>query len=153
MGKYKKPAPQADTSNDMDLTPMIDVVFQLIIFFVLVTEMASAELEVLTLPSADQAVPDKNPDDKRLILNVTTNGDIKFRRQTYNQAGLYKLLKLEAGLKKDPTNPQLSARAVLIRGDINAEYKYVQLIMQECAKVGIWKLELAATAPSGKGKD
>jgi biopolymer transport protein ExbD len=137
---------------DMDLTPMIDVVFQLIIFFVLVTEMAQAELEVLTLPTASEAVPDKAVEKGRLILNVTVNGDIKFRGQTLNQQSLYKRLKLEAALKKDKDNPQLSGRAVLIRGDINAEYKKIQVIMQECAKVGIWKLELAAQAPSGGGK-
>ena len=137
---------------EMDLTPMIDVVFQLIIFFVLVTEMAQAELEQLQLPTADQAVPDKNPDRKRIILNVTRDGSIKFRRRTLNKAALNKMLSIEAKLKRDPTNPQLSARAVLIRGDIESEYKYIQTIMQECAKVGIWKLELAAIAPSGSGK-
>jgi biopolymer transport protein ExbD len=132
----------------MDLTPMIDVVFQLLIFFVLVTEMAAAELEVLTLPSADQAVPDQNPDRKRMILNVNKKGEIVCRKKVLNQKELHEMLKLEASIgPRDPTNKALSARAVLIRGDIQAEYKHIQMIMQECAKVGIWKLELAATAP------
>ena len=133
----------------MDLTPMIDVVFQLIIFFILVTEMAQAELEVLKLPTADQAVPDK-PSRKRLILNVTRGGAIKYRGQELNQRQLLNLLKTEAQLERDLTNPRLSARAVLIRGDIEAEYKYVRMIMQACAEVGIWKLELAVTAPTGR---
>lgn len=137
--------------SSADMTPMIDVVFQLLIFFVLVTEMAQAELEVLTLPTADQAVPDQNPDRKRMILNVNKAGEIKFRRNKLNQKELHEMLKLEASIgPRDPTNKALSGRAVLIRGDIHAEYKHIQMIMQECAKVGIWKLELAATAPTGK---
>jgi biopolymer transport protein ExbD len=142
--------PKDPEGTPMDMTPMIDVVFQLIIFFVLVTEMAAAELEVLVLPTADQAVPDKNPDKKRLILNVNTKGEIKFRRNVMNQSALHDMLLLEAKLDRDKTG--LSNRAVLIRGDINAEYKHIQVIMQECAKVGIWKLELAATAPTGGAK-
>ena len=134
----------------MDLTPMIDVVFQLIIFFVLVTEMAQAELEVLELPTADQAAPDKLGR-QPLILNVTRGGEIKYRRRELNRQQLFKLLKTEAQLERDPTNPRLSARAVLIRGDVEAEYRYVQMIMQMCAAVGIWKLELAVTAPTGGG--
>ena len=134
------------------MTPMIDVVFQLMIFFILVTEVSSAELEVLVLPKATEAVPDKNPESKRLILNVNKAGEIKFRGKKLSVPELNKFLKLEASLKKDPTNPQLSDRAILIRCDIDAEYKHIQTVMQECAKVGIWKLEIAAAGLSDKEK-
>src|SRR3990172_645936 len=110
----RKPAGEPEQIN-MDMTPIIDVVFQLMIFFILVTEVSSAELEVLVLPKATEAVPDKNPESKRLILNVNKAGEIKFRGKKLSVPELNKFLKLEASLKKDPTNPQLSDRAILIR--------------------------------------
>lgn len=149
MGRRPMGEPEA---INMDMTPMIDVVFQLMIFFILVTEVSQAEIEVLTLPKASEAVPDKNPEAKRLILNVNTQGEIKFRGKKLSTPELAKFLKMEAGLKKDPTNPQLSDRAILIRCDIDAEYKHLQTVMQECAKVGIWKLEIAAAGLSDKEK-
>jgi len=46
---------QAEEPEGMVMTPMIDIVFQLLIFFVLVTDMARAQLENLTLPKANKA--------------------------------------------------------------------------------------------------
>ena len=133
-----------------DMTPMIDCVFQLMIFFILCTEVAAADLELLKLPSASEALPDKNPEDKRMILNVNKAGEIKHRGKVKTQAELFALLKLEAALVPDKDNKQLSGRSVIIRGDVDAEYRHVNTIMLECAKVGIWKLELGAAAPHDK---
>ncbi len=129
----------------MEMTPMIDCVFQLLIFFMVCTEIANAELEVLALPAASEAIPDKNPDKKRLVLNVTKDGKIKWRGKPLTVQKLHDFLALEAKLAKEKDNPALSSRAILIRGDADSEYKHIQTIMQECAKVGIWKLELAAS--------
>ncbi len=58
---------------------------------------------------------------------------------------LHEFLALEVNLaRKEPDYPALSSKSVLIRGDSEAEYRQVQVILQECAKVGIWKLESAA---------
>ena len=42
-----------NTPPELDMTPMIDVVFQLIIFFMLITDMSQKELEELYLPKAE----------------------------------------------------------------------------------------------------
>jgi hypothetical protein len=54
----------------LDLTPMIDCTFQLIIFFILITDMSSRELEVLTLPRAPISTEDKGDDPDRIIVNI-----------------------------------------------------------------------------------
>ena len=45
----------------MDMTPMIDCVFLLMIFFVLVIDLSQQELEDLILPKAEKTVPDDSP--------------------------------------------------------------------------------------------
>ena len=44
-----------ERGEQLDLTPMIDIVFNLIIFFMLVSELSNLELEQLRLPFAGEA--------------------------------------------------------------------------------------------------
>ena len=130
-----------------DMTPMIDCVFQLMIFFILCTEVAAADLELLTLPTASEAIPNRGSDDRRLVLNVTQGGEVRHRGRVQAPADLARLLKLHASLVPDREKPGLSGAAVIVRGDTGAEYRHVNAIMRECAHAGIWKLELGAATP------
>ncbi len=61
--------PQADVEVVIDMTPMIDLTFLLIIFFIVVNDLSKTELEDLKLPIAIQAGKDVPPPN-RPILNV-----------------------------------------------------------------------------------
>ena len=52
-----------ETEMEMNMTSMIDVVFLLIIFFMIITDLTQQDLEEMKLPKAMAAVPD-NPDPK-----------------------------------------------------------------------------------------
>jgi len=54
-----------------DMTPMIDCVFQLIIFFMLTIDFANKQMERLTLPKATTSVEDKTPPEQRLMINLS----------------------------------------------------------------------------------
>lgn len=59
---------------EIDLTPLIDVVFLLLLFFILVASFSSPVLQV-TLPSAKTAVqPEELPD--RLVLTIDATGQL-----------------------------------------------------------------------------
>ncbi len=134
---------------ELNMTPMIDCVFQLIIFFMLVTEMAQADLETMELPDASEASPDDKPEKNRMVINVTKRGEIKIRKKKQSIPMLKIFLKREADQARDPKDKRLCTRALLIRADKEAEFKYIQHIMQECVQpgVGIWKLLLASKEP------
>jgi biopolymer transport protein ExbD len=142
----------ADFEMEPNMTPMIDVVFQLIIFFMLVTEMSQADLEVMELPEADMAAPDKQPEKDRMVINVNSDGEIKIRGRKFGPKKLRDWLKREASIARDPKDKRLCTRALLIRADQDAQYKYIQHIMQECVQpgIGIWKVLLAAKEPPKK---
>src|SRR5262245_62014744 len=72
----------AETTIEIDMTPMIDVVFQLIIFFMLLMDMSQDELEILHLPMAVTATPDE-PDPKviRPVININSDGEILVMRE------------------------------------------------------------------------
>ena len=65
----KRPATVENVGFNM--TPMIDIVFQLIIFLMLATEISQIELADLILPKASDGIVDRNPDKDRLIVNIS----------------------------------------------------------------------------------
>jgi len=138
---------------ELNLTPMIDVVFNLIIFFMIVTDLSQKELELLTLPSAMSAVEDKGQDKKRIIVNIDRNGKVIIKRKEYTLDELAKYLFGEAQILRDPENNLFCDRPILIRCDSLATFSAVQDVMRQCAErgVGIWKVQLAASV--GKADD
>ena len=141
------------------MTPMIDVVFLLIIFFMIVTDLTQQELEDLVLPKADMAQKDENPPEKRMIINITRPGHYIVKRidkgvvddcidQIRNQlATMVQFFDREDdGCSKQP---------VLIRSDLHTEFKYIQKVMQICGEEGIkiYKIELACSVDKAEEEE
>jgi biopolymer transport protein ExbD len=69
-------------SVENDMTPMIDCVFLLMIFFVLVIDLCQKNLEDLILPRAEYQEPDDKPPENRPIINVLQSGAVCTRRRS-----------------------------------------------------------------------
>lgn len=62
---------RAATENvGFNMTPMIDIVFQLITFFMLVTDMSQRELEQIDLPTARRAEIEEGGQPDRIFINI-----------------------------------------------------------------------------------
>jgi biopolymer transport protein ExbD len=150
--------------EQMDMTPMIDVVFLLIIFFMLISDMTQQDLEILTLPKAVSAVPDE-PDvkDFRPVVNVRQNGVMVVKQEevfvptaeggTDDEQGIKQTLLTFSDLmdtdffnKELKTGAQIPDDFLLIRADQWTPFHYVQRIMTLCGDtdIQIWKVQLAA---------
>ena len=67
---------------EADLTPMIDVTFQLIAFFMFLINFSEVDrAEEILLPSAQLAIPPEVRPDYKIILNLDPNGDVTFEGQ------------------------------------------------------------------------
>lgn len=64
-----------DEDPQIDLTPLIDVIFMLVIFFVMTMTFSQPVLD-LTLPAAENSLAEKN--NQSLILQVNANGTIQW---------------------------------------------------------------------------
>ena len=143
----------AQTEMEMNMTPMIDVVFLLIIFFMIITDLTQQDLEELQLPKARSAVEDK-PDIEvvRPIINIPQSGRMIYKRRALydpeidgeNMQGLEHFLADQAG--RMPKKDKLPDNPLMIRADRGTEFKYIQRVMETCGleDVRIWKLELGA---------
>jgi biopolymer transport protein ExbD len=143
------------------MTPMIDVTFQLLIFFMLVLDMSTIKVEELTMPVADKATKDKTPDPDMIIVNIRANGEIvvdgkpMWNRKANNKDDLTPLedyFKIRRGIKQyaDPGDP--SGRRVkysmLIRADRGADWIHVQKVMMIASQLGgVFRVELGARMP------
>jgi biopolymer transport protein ExbD len=150
MAKRRDHSKYYEATAKVDFTPIIDCVFNLVIFFMIVTDMTNRELEELTLPIASQAVSDKNPEKGRMIVNVMRDGKYRISRHEYTLDEVANQLYAFAEIHRDNTQRRLAEKPILIRCDYATDFKYVQEIMQKCAdrKIGIWMIQLAASQPA-----
>jgi len=139
------------TEVAMDMTPMIDVVFLMIIFFMIVSDMTQQDLAEITLPMAEEAVDDQT-EKGRMIVNIYKTGEIEIKQQPYatlDDSQSVNALRnyLAAEVSKGEKDAQgLSERALLIRADKETKFKEVQKVMRICGENGIliYKVQLAA---------
>ncbi|MEW6027018.1 MAG: biopolymer transporter ExbD [Planctomycetota bacterium] len=162
-------------NTGLNMTPMIDIVFQLIVFLMLATDFTNQELERVYLPKADAAVADDHPDKTRLMVNIShevslgqicpelkyKNGvllqpcqidehwKIKIRAKTLTIPELEQQLVLEGNLdreiKDNPKSP--SNRPIQIRADGSAPFKLITKVLEAAGKALVWKIEIGAEKP------
>jgi len=132
----------------IDMTPMIDVVFQLIIFFVTVTELSKIEIVAeIELPEADQANPEERVEQNRMVINIKKDGTILIGNYPYklHSPELKNLLHREAIKKLEPDG--FSAQTVVIRGDGRMAYEHAQGLILDCQESKIYKVVLQTRLP------
>jgi biopolymer transport protein ExbD len=150
---------------EMDMTPMIDCVFLLMIFFVLVIDLSQKNLEDLILPRAVFQEPDDKPPENRPILNVLQNGTVVYNQKVFYDPTVHgkdysKIKELLLGIRSQGLNTgklklkqeNIGGRMVgliddpiLIRADKWTEWNYIGEIMKQCSQpeIAFWKVELA----------
>ena len=114
----------------LDLTPMIDVVFNLLIFFMVVSHFAKTERDLKTrLPDGSEAMPiTARP--RELFVNIDEHGRYFVRSQQVTREELREIL-IQAALN----NP--TSQTVAIRADKRAEWDFVATAMRLCNDAGI----------------
>jgi biopolymer transport protein ExbD len=117
-----------------NMTPMIDVVFQLIIFFLLSSHLAKQEKEVpLPLPAAASGKAEAADDRPRLTVNVLADGTLLVANRMVTAEDLTPLLRERRAAHGE-------ALEVRIRGDRGVLYGRVEPVLLACVKAGIWNV-------------
>lgn len=172
--KFKPP--EVEENIGCNLIPMIDIMFLLLLFFMLSADMGQRDLEEVKLPPADQVQEDKKErgTEEQTTVNVfhrlTTGGFscavygsggdcrddthwlLAIRGKQFTSDTIRTQLQFEANLSlEDTVDPQagrlLSRRKVMIRADQAAPYGYVQRLIEACSNAGIYMIEVGAAKP------
>lgn len=116
--RTKKPA------LSLDMAPLIDVVFQLLIFFMLSSSFLVPAMK-LSLPKAvehDQKMPE------RLVVSVDKGGGIFINKSSVEMKNL--TAEIQSRLERNPE------KSVHVRGDQDMAYKYFVEVMDAARKAG-----------------
>jgi biopolymer transport protein ExbD len=130
-----KPTLPDQSDATFDMTPMIDIVFLLIAFFMTVASMVSSESVEITLPLAEESVVPEMARNRQYIT-VTRKGHIYLGAKKVNDA-------------RDiiPTvqykNSKIKGFEVFLRADSQADHRYVRDVMSAVAEAGVYNVIFA----------
>ncbi len=111
------------------MTPIIDMVFLLLIFFLVTTTYHQIEREIkIALPAAESGVP-ISVALRELIINVSDKGAVVVNGNTLTHEQLRSVI--ASALEQNPK------QKVTIRGDQHATYGQVARVLDICKLAGI----------------
>jgi biopolymer transport protein ExbD len=169
---HKRKPPQLKEDISPNLIPMIDIMFLLLLFFMLGADMGKRESEEVVLPLASQVKEDPNRSEEReTTINihhdpartcpVHDNGGVcreeghwlwSIRGKDFDKDTLKAQMQIEADAnleaEVDPeAKKRLSAQRVLVRADRTAPYGDIQKVIEICGTTGIYKIAVSAAKP------
>jgi biopolymer transport protein ExbD len=128
-----------DTHDEADdgirLTPLIDVVFLLLIFFLTATTFSREEVEMdLDLPEAQSG--EASEGQQTIVINIGRDGRLVMNGRDVTEEALHQKLRAAAARNRD--------RQVLIRGDTQARYGIVAKVFDACLLAKLRSISIGA---------
>ena len=139
--KFRRPkmgSPQGD------LTPMIDMTFQLIAFFMVLINFTEADQnERIKLPTSEIVKPPDAPLETPIFLHLTREGTVILGGVETTLDGAQSNLMVEARILRRKKRSPAEA-TVIIRGDADAQSGQVQRLVQICQEADFENFALRA---------
>ena len=129
-----------DTSGcDVNMTPMIDVVFQLIIFFVVTLKMSDDKDSTIKLEDGKAGTPITQEElpPSQLTIDIARNGRVSLSNITLSDQMLAQKIQ-ERKARYGTEFP------CMIRADWRTKHRDVARVMGICSANGVWKLSFVA---------
>lgn len=132
------PMPRRDGGLKFNLTPMIDVVFNLIIFFLAASHLARSESAAdVELPEASTGGPEESELNRRLTVTILPDG-------SFDVGGAFLALpqveQMIAGGREAAGSREFEVR---IRTDRNVSYSRIEPLLLASARAGVTKIRFA----------
>ena len=128
--------------SNLSLTPLIDIVFLLLIFFLVATRFAEEEREMqVSLPAASEAMP-LTAKPREIFVNVDQDGKYIVQRRVVGENELERILMDAAA-----NNP--GTQSVIIRADKTCDWQFVATVMNLCNRANITDYRVATSDAAG----
>jgi len=133
---------------ELNLTSLMDIVFQLIIFFILVTNFAAAELPELEPPDPTESTATDPGEIQKVMVNIVPSETapgmarhliVRGRTLPPAPAGYQQVTEILTDARE--ANPDLQ---VMLRADKRLRFEQIQPVMQAVTRAGIARLNLVS---------
>ncbi len=148
-----------DASAEPNLTPMLDMVFQLVTFFMLVINFKSAQLDMnLKLPVVGSARPvDTKGQQDLLVLNIDSNGQLTVYNTPRDIDSYIRGEAQSSLLAAQQKNPSLQPgdelpTTVVIRADKATPFQLLNRVIKACQESGFRTFSLKAMNKKPEGE-
>ena len=133
---------------DVDLTPMIDVVFLLIVFFMATAQFAKLTKADIDLPK-EQGETERSTATSSVVVNVSASGELIVDGDAYSMDRVVAMVQVELNRSQGDA----SQVDLLIRADRNAPASIVNNLADRLVDAGVrsWRLGTAPGTGSGGG--
>ena len=119
----------------IQMAPLIDIVFLLLIFFMSASIFYQLEAEInITVPAANESTESKRSPGE-IIVNIRADGTIVVNQRQLSDKQLKDMLVRIAELYK--------GQPVIIRADRDTYHKHVIRVLDLCASANIWNVSFA----------
>jgi biopolymer transport protein ExbD len=132
-----------DEQPSVNLTPMIDIVFLLIIFFMVGTKFVELERKIAVQVPAVQDAPTLTAAPEKRIINVHRDGEIALdgRSVTLEQ----RRVELVAARQ------EYAELGVVVRGDAEGAFQNVAAVLNACRLAGIAEMGISVRMAGSPG--
>jgi len=129
----------------VNLTPMIDIVFQMIIFFVFTLDLEREKFDTVNIdiPDAKNAREIKEFEPATVYPQVMRNGDIKLGTAIFAPDQFR--MAIRATVKRYGQEVP-----VMIYGDAETEHRDIKRIMDICSSEGLYKINIIGLIEKSK---
>jgi len=124
----------------MDMTPMIDIVFLLIIFFMTVTQVSKVNKEQLDLAKQKGS---QDQQTANVTINVTVDGEYRIAGNPVSLAQLVSLV----GRELDALGGDAGRLKVTIRTDQRGISRHTNEVMKALSRIGVVRVNNAVESP------
>ena len=126
----------------VDMTPMIDIVFQLLIFFLTTAQLAQFSRAELDLPQ-EEGEQTEAVEEAGIVVNLLADGTIQIAGERLDDAAFAVMAE---ELVLDHSGEELARLRPLVRADRNAEAARLNRVLEILQSAGVPAVRIA-TAP------
>ncbi|MEJ2445636.1 MAG: biopolymer transporter ExbD [Exilibacterium sp.] len=131
----KKGRVDAEESSEIDLTPMLDVVFIMLIFFIVTASFIKEKSIALNVPEKQEEQPPNPEDEPNILVSITANNEIWLdQRRIDVRAVRANIARLHAEFPK---------AIVIVKANENAEAKTFVAVADAAREAGVNQVSLA----------
>lgn len=130
------------------LAPMIDIVFLLLIFFLVTYQITEQERDInVSVPTTTEGVQEARVANE-IVVNLTAEGVITINGEVYTKDELRQKLERIVEISKLANTGGADQQPVRIRADFDGKNQQTFEVLAEIQKAGIWNIGFATRNPT-----